>query len=163
LTALVLSGVTAALPAQAAGSRYLEFDTLRTWRGFVPEAGAARLCGLTDAAHALWARGQLRIPLSPGAVVAVPLMPDQELWAVLLEVGAEPVPCDGLLVLARRGPTWQRLLWQRLQLDPGVVPTGVLWDGTRAAVLVDTGERTRLTAPATLRWEAGPRHARLRD
>ncbi|MGH7320832.1 MAG: hypothetical protein ACRELA_14570, partial [Candidatus Rokuibacteriota bacterium] len=39
--------------------------------------------------------------------------------------------------------------------DAGAVPPGVLWHGTRAAVLVDTGERKRLTASATLRWEAG--------
>jgi hypothetical protein len=83
------------------------------------------------------------------------LMPDGELWAVLLEVGAEPAPCDGLLVMTRSGSTWQRLAWQRLDLALRTAPIEVRWDGTRRVVLVDTGERRRLTAPATLRWEAG--------
>ncbi|MGH2652530.1 MAG: hypothetical protein ACRDHK_15110, partial [Actinomycetota bacterium] len=99
--------------------------------------------------------GQLRVPLSPGAVGVGALMRDQELWAVLLEVGNEPGPCDRVLVLMRSGATWQRLAWQRLDLPPGTNPTAVVWDTVRAAVLVDTGERRRLTASATLRWEAG--------
>ena len=134
---------------------YLPIEMWRAWQRLVPEAAEIRLCGLTRAGHELWAQGQLRVPLSPGAVAVGALAPDQELWAVLPEVGDEPVPCDRVLVLARSGWTWQRLAWQRLDLDPGVVPTGVLWDATRAAVLIDTGERRRLTAPATLRWEDG--------
>lgn len=142
-------------PASAGQTRYLPFEMFRGWQGLVPEAAEIRLCGLTRAGHVLWAQGQLRVPLSPGAVAVGALTPDQELWAVLLEVGDEPAPCDRVLVLTRSGWTWQRLAWHRLDLDPGTVATAVLWDAARGAVLIDTGERKRLTAPATLRWEGG--------
>ncbi len=152
VVAIALSGPG---PASAGQLRYLPFEMFRAWQRLVAEAAEIRLCGLTRAGHALWAQGQLRVPLSPAAVAVGALTPDQELWAVPLEVGDEPAPCDRVLVLTRSGWTWQRLAWHRLELDPGTVPTAVLWDTARGAVLIDTGERKRLTAPATLRWEGG--------
>lgn len=155
LAIVTLASLASVLGAHAEDGRYLDLPMFRAWQGLVPETPAARLCGLTRTGHALWAQGRLRVPLDPASVAVGALTPDQELWTVLLEVGDEPAPCDRVLVLTRSGWTWQRLAWQRLDLDSGAVPTSVLWDGTRAAVLVDTGERKRITAPATLRWEAG--------
>jgi hypothetical protein len=135
--------------------RDLPFETVQAWGGLIPEAGDVRLCGFTAAGHALWGQGQLRVPLSPSSVAQGMLTPDRELWVVLLEVGPEPAPCDGLLAVTRTGATWQRLAWQRLDLDPGTVPTAMRWDQTREAILVDTGARTRRTAPATFSWADG--------
>lgn len=155
LAAMTLAGLAGVLPTHGGDNRYLDFGTFETWQALVAEAPDVRLCGLTRAGHALWAQGQLRVPLGPRSLAFGVLMPDQELWAVLLAVGDEPSACCGILVLARSGGTWRRLAWQRLALEPGEGPTAVLWDSARGAVLVDTEGRTRLTASATLSWEPG--------
>jgi hypothetical protein len=41
---------------------YVDYSTFRQWVQLVPEVGSLEVCGLTDAAHKLWAQKQLRVP-----------------------------------------------------------------------------------------------------
>lgn len=148
---LVVLALGEQLPAQ---ERYLDFHTFRALQSLAPELVGARLCSLTQVAHELWERGQLRVP-ETGIVKGDYKGDGHEHWAILLAAGPNAERCTWVLIATRAGDRWRRLLLQQLEVDDRVVGIDLLWDETRRAIGIDLGERKRITAPATLRSQDG--------
>lgn len=138
-----------------AADRYVDFSTFRAWRSLAPELAGARVCGLTNAGHELWEKGELRLPATQ-CLEGDFNRDGREDRAVLLEVGNDPSPCDHVLLVGRRKDgCWERLFLQRIDLEEDAPAAALLWDGKRAAIGIDSGKRKGITSPATMTWKDG--------
>ena len=122
ILALTLFLTVVAVPALPAvdTSSYLDFPTFRTLTALVPEVPRPRVIGLTEDGHALWARGQLRLPavghFAEGDFTRIGTSDA----ALLFEGGNRRY----LLVVGRSGERWFRRALLELQSQ-----SGLIWDG----------------------------------
>jgi hypothetical protein len=84
-------------PATADPKRFVEYQTFAQWQALVPELNGARYCGLTEAAHEMWARGDLRMPRE-GFVHVDLAGSGQDQWAIPLRPRFGPEACNSLLL-----------------------------------------------------------------
>lgn len=129
---------------------YLDFQTFKALRVLAPELSQVHFAGLTDAGHELWESGQMRVPVS-GNFLREDLNQDgyRDCSILLKELqGRRSTP---YVLIA--SPT--KKAWLRLLLQPLDGPGSMRWDEIRQAIEIDTGARTRVTSPATMRWEGG--------
>ena len=132
---------------------YVAYTTYQEWLNLVPKEQSLRICGLTSAAHSLWAQGQLRVPeemFLRGNFSGT----GRTDWLVLLRsVTSETAPCEYVLIVAPTDAGWQKLFFDR------ITPTGSrwepLWSSQRKAIGLDVGQRRRRSAPAHMTWSDG--------
>lgn len=129
---------------------YLDYHTFEALRDLAPELSPITFAGLAQAGYELWASEQMRVPVS-GNFLREDLNQDGYTECAMLLEGLQANASSPYILIA--SPTkkgWLRLLLQRLD-GPG----SMRWDGIRQAIEIDTGARTRVTSPATMRWEGG--------
>ena len=127
---------------------YLDYHTFKALRALAPELSQVTFAGLAQAGYELWEAGQMRVPVS-GNFLREDLTQDGYTDCAILLGGLQANTSIAYILIA--SPTkqgWLRLLLQRLD-GPG----SMRWDEIRQAIEIDTGVRTRVTSPATIRWE----------
>jgi hypothetical protein len=132
---------------------YVEYSTFQQWVHLVPEAQSLEVCGLTAAAHALWAQNQLRVPeiaFMQGDFSATGRID----WIVQLHQPNSIRSCDYLLIVSHSTGSWERLFLKEVRPTKGEGWTP-LWYSTRRAIAIDIGEHRRRSAPARMFWSEG--------
>jgi hypothetical protein len=90
---------------------YVDYSTFRQWVQLVPEVGSLEVCGLTDAAHKLWAQKQLRVPATTfmqGDFSGT----GRTDWIVQLHRSTSNRSCDYLLIVNHDKGSWEQLFLQ---------------------------------------------------
>jgi hypothetical protein len=126
---------------------YLDYSTFSQWMSLAPEYTDVRVCGLTSAAHSLWAEDQLRVPESTFLVGNFTGTGRRD-WIVPLYNGKSKRACDLLLIVRQTKRGWRREFLYRTpdQYDAW----SPRWFAKRRSIAVDRGERRRRTAAAIL-------------
>ena len=129
---------------------YVDYSTFRQWVQLVPEVRSLEVCGLTDAAHKLWAREQLRVPATTfmqGDFSGI----GRTDWIVQLHQPTSNKPCDYLLIVNHDKGFWERLFFKEIRpnKEQGWTP---LWYSIKRIIAIDVGEHRRRSAPAEMFW-----------
>jgi hypothetical protein len=108
------------------------------------------VCGLTDAAHKLWAQEQLRVPATTfmqGDFSGI----GRTDWIVQLHQPTSNKPCDYLLIVNHDRGSWERLFFREIRTnkEQGWAP---LWYSMKRIIAIDVGEHRRRSAPAEMFW-----------
>ena len=129
---------------------YVDYSTFRQWVQLVPEVQSLEVCGLTDAAHKLWAQEQLRVPATTfmqGDFSGI----GRTDWIVQLHLPTSNEPCDYLLIVNHDRGSWVRLFFREIRpnREQGWTP---LWYSMKRIIAIDVGEHRRRSAPAEMFW-----------
>lgn len=132
---------------------YVDYSTFRQWVQLVPEVGSLEVCGLTDAAHKLWAQKQLRVPattFTQGDFSGT----GRTDWIVQLHHSTSNRSCDYLLIVNHDKGSWEQLFFREIRpnKEQGWTP---LWYSKKRIIAIDVGEHRRRSAPAEMFWSEG--------
>jgi hypothetical protein len=132
---------------------YVDYSTFRQWVQLVPEVQSLEVCGLTDAAHKLWAQEQLRVPATTfmqGDFSGI----GRTDWIVQLHQPTSNQPCDYLLIVNHDRGSWKRLFFREIRANKGQGWTP-RWYSMQRIIAIDVGEHRRRSAPAEMFWSEG--------
>jgi hypothetical protein len=132
---------------------YVDYSTFRQWVQLVPEVQSLEVCGLTDAAHKLWAQEQLRVPATTfmqGDFSGI----GRTDWIVQLHQPTSNKPCDYLLIVNHDLGSWKRLFFREIRANKGQGWTP-RWYSMQRIIAIDVGEHRRRSAPAEMFWSEG--------
>ncbi len=132
---------------------YVDYSTFQQWVRLMPEVQSLEVCGLTDAAHKLWAQDQLRVPATTfmqGDFGGIGITD----WIVQLHQSTSNRPCDYLLIVSHNKDSWERLFFSEIRPNKvrGWTP---LWYSKKRVIAIDVGEHRRRSAPAEMFWSEG--------
>ncbi|HEV8552018.1 MAG TPA: hypothetical protein VGR65_01340 [Casimicrobiaceae bacterium] len=132
---------------------YVDYSTFRQWVQLVPEVQSLEVCGLTDAAHKLWAQERLRVPATTflqGDFSGI----GRRDWIVQLHQSTSNQPCDYLLIVSHDKGSWDQLFFReiRTNIEQRWAP---LWYSKKRVIAIDVGEHRRRSAPAEMSWSEG--------
>jgi hypothetical protein len=132
---------------------YVDYSTLKQWVQVVPEVQSLEVCGLTNAAHKLWAQEQLRVPATTfmqGDFSGV----GRTDWIVQLHQSTSNQSCDYLLIVNHDKGSWEQLFFKEIRINKEQRWTP-LWYSKKRAIAIDVGEHRRRSAPAEMFWSEG--------
>ncbi len=93
---------------------YVAYSTFQQWVRLMPEVQSLEVCGLTDAAHKLWAQDQLRVPATTfmqGDFGGIGITD----WIVQLHQSTSSRPCDYLLIVSHNKDSWEQLFFSEIR------------------------------------------------
>ncbi|MCI0607418.1 hypothetical protein L0156_30940 [bacterium] len=134
---------------------YVEYSTFRQWVNLVSEVESLEVCGLTAAAHSLWAVKQLRVPRTTFLQFDFSGTGRKD-WIVQLHQAKSSRPCDYVLIVDKDKGKWIRAFFREIRPDKAERWT-LLWNSHRRAIGIDIGKHRRRTAPAEMSWSEGKR------
>lgn len=128
---------------------YVGYSTFQEWVQLAPEVLAPEACGLTSAAHNLWAQKQLRVPEATFMVGDFSGTGRMD-WIVQLHQATSPRPCEFVLIVSHENDAWARLFFKEIRSDGA--SWSLVWFSKRRAIAIDGGERRRRSVSAEMHW-----------